>query len=232
MGQGSDGLTVEFYKDFWNQISYCVLKSFETAFESRNMSPSQTKAIIILIHKGKELPKNEMKNWRPISLTNTDYKLLAKCLAIRLNGVIHSLISKDQLGYMKGRQVSTLLRLIDDVTDYLKQNDSPGLLVTIDYFHAFDCILKDYMLQTFKFYGFGEEFIKWVSVLMSNTMSCVSYCGWLSEHFATESGIRQGCPLSPYLFTILTLVLFHDIKNDNTHAAHRHTPMGKDHSEI
>ena len=204
---GSNGLTIEFYKVFWNQLKSFLLKSFSAAFYSGSMSQVQRKAIITLIHKGKDLSRNEMKNWRPISLTNTDYKLLAKCLSLRLNCVIHSIIAEDQFGYMKGRQVSTLLRLIDDITDYLNQNDSPGLLVTIDYFHAFDCISKEYMLETFNCFGFGEEFVKWVSVLMSNTVSCINYCGWLSEQFATDSGIRQGCPFSPFAFILAVELL-------------------------
>jgi hypothetical protein len=92
--------------------------------------------------------------------------------------------------------------LNDDATDYLNQHNRPGLLVTIDYFHAFDCISKDYMIEAFKFFGFGDTFLKWITVLMSNTTSCVNYCGWLSEPFAMESGIRQGCPFSPLAFVL------------------------------
>ena len=69
---------------FWSHIGHLVISSFESAFENGELSSSQCKDMIIVIHKGNDLAKNDLKNWRPISLTNSDYKLLAKCLALRL----------------------------------------------------------------------------------------------------------------------------------------------------
>ena len=143
---------------------------------------------------GTNLARDNLKDWRPISLTNSDYKLLAKSLAPRLGDVISDVVNGDQVGYIKGRRVSMLLRLIDDVTDQLNVRQKPGLLPTIDYCQAFDRISKDFMIHTLKKNGFGPDFVKWVSVLMADAKSCVAYCGWLSEYFAVEAGIRQGCP--------------------------------------
>ena len=199
---GSDGITIEFLKFFWSRIKHYLYQSFSVSLMKGNLSISQRSAIITLIHKGKDLPRNEMKNWRPISLTNSDYKLLAKCLALRMNNVIHSLINPDQVGYIKGRQVSTLLRLTDDVIDQMNIKNKPGILATIDMFHAFDCISKEFMLKTFTTFGFGPVFVSWVELLMKNTRSCVNYAGWLSSHFSVDSGIRQGCPFSPLAFVL------------------------------
>ena len=58
-----------------------------------------------------------------------------------------------------------------------------------------------------KQFGFGPDFVKWVSVLMADTKSCVAYCGWLSEYFAVEAGIRQGCPFSPLAFVLAVELL-------------------------
>ena len=175
---GCDGLTIEFLKFFWIDLKDHILKSFKSSFNKGILSISQRSAIITLIHKGKELPREDMKNWRPISLTNSDYKLLAKCLALRMNTVIHNLIKSDQVGYIKGRQSSTHLRLIDDVIDQMNKNNKPGLLATIDMFHAFDCISKEFMIKTFKKFGFGPTFISWVNLLMKETRSSVNYAGW------------------------------------------------------
>lgn len=199
---GSDGINIEFIKMFWTRLSKFILKSFSEAFDSGCLSHSQCKAIIVLIHKGKHLPRDELNNWRPISLTNSDYKLLAKCLALRMNMVIHDLVNPDQVGYIKGRQVSTLLRLIDDVSDQMNVQNKSGLLATIDMFHAFDCISKKFMIKTFEKFGFGPEFVRWVCVLMNDSKSCVNYVGWLSDFFPVESGIRQGCPFSPLAFVL------------------------------
>ena len=95
-----------------------MVKAFNASFQKGLLSYSQCSAVITLVHKGKDLPKNKLSNWRPISLTNTDYKILAKCLAKRLSGVISSIVSEDQVGFIKGRSISSNLRIIDDVIDY------------------------------------------------------------------------------------------------------------------
>ena len=129
-------------------------------------------------------------------------KLLAKFLALCLGDAVNDIVNGDQVGYIKGRRVSTLLRLIDDVTDQLNVRQRPGLLLTIDYHQAFDRISKDFMVQTFKRFGFGPDFVKWVSVLMADAKSCVAYCEWISEYFAIEAGIRQGCPFLPLVLLL------------------------------
>ena len=63
------------------------------------------------------------------------------------------------------------------------------------------------MIHTFNKFGFGLDFVKWVSVLMADAKSCVAYCGWLSEYFAAEAGIRQGCPFSPLAFVLAVELL-------------------------
>ena len=204
---GSDGITIEFFKVFWSRIKPFVYNSFIQALDKGSLSTTQRNAVITLIHKGKELPRNEMNNWRPISLTNTDYKIFAKCLAIRMKKVVQRLINPDQVGYLKGRQVSSILRLIDDVIEQTNAQNTPGLLATFDMFHAFDCISKEFMLKTFKKFGFGPNFISYVSILMKDAKSCVNYAGWLSSYFPVSSGIRQGCPFSPLAFILALEIL-------------------------
>ena len=97
---GTDGITIEFIKMFRSRIGLLVISSFETAFKNGKLSSSQCKAVIILIHKGNELAMSDLKNWRPISLTNSDYKLIAKCLALRLSSVIGVIINEDKVGYI------------------------------------------------------------------------------------------------------------------------------------
>ena len=203
---GSDGLTTGFLKFFWHKIKGMVLGSVNAAFLSGEMSTSQKRAVITLIHKGKQLSREDLNNWRPISLTNTDYKLLAKTLAIRLSSVVNNIINEDQVGFLRGRNVSTLIRLIDDTVRFLDVKQKPGILFALDYKAAFDTISKEYIVWSFKRFNFGKDFVRWVEVLMKNTNSCINYMGWLSESIEVNSGIRQGCPFSPMAF-ILALEL-------------------------
>ena len=199
---GQDGLTTEFLKFFWLKLRDTLVESFNYSFEQGSLSYTQSSAVIILLHKGKDLPKNKLENWRPISLTCSDYKVLAKCLAIRLGKVLTKIVHEDQVGYVKGRNVSTIIRTIDDVIDYCKLNNKPGILLALDFQKAFDSISKEYMIYAFKTFGFGKQFIQWVKVLFSETKSCMLYNGWLSEQFEVNKGVKQGCPFSPLAFII------------------------------
>ena len=199
---GNDGLTNSFYKVFWNKIKNLIFESFNASYHAGELSFTQRQAIITLIHKGKDLPRDSLSNWRPISLTNTDYKILAKCIANRLSTVLSTIISENQVGFVKGRNVSSLIRTIDDTIETLRNTQNPGILLAIDYKRAFDSISKEYMLYAFKSFGFGDAFMKWVQVLLANTDSSINYLGWISERFAVNSGIRQGCPFSPMAFII------------------------------
>ena len=74
-----------------------------------------------------------------------------------------------------------MIRLINDVTEQLTVQQKPGVLFTAHYSQAFDRISKDCKLQVFERNGFGPDFLQWVRVPMSDTKSCMNYCGWLSD---------------------------------------------------
>lgn len=211
---GLDGLTSTFLKFFWHKIKKMLLDSLNTAFRVGELSHSQKIAVITLIHKGKQLSRDDLNNWRPISLTNADYKLMAKALAFRLSGVIQNLVSEDQVGFMKGRNSSYHVRLIDDIIDYLKQKNKPGILFALDYKAAFDTISKEFIAYAFKKFNFGDYYVRWIEIMMNNTLSCVNYMGWVTESFEIESGIRQGCPLSPMTFILALELLALKIRSD------------------
>ena len=94
---GSDGLPAEFYKVFWNDISDLFLNSINYAYRSGQLSVTQRRGIIKLIPK-KDAEPDLIKNWRPISLLNCDYKIAA-----RFKQVIPNIINYDQTGFLKGR---------------------------------------------------------------------------------------------------------------------------------
>ena len=130
-------------------------------------------------------------NWRPIFLTNTDYKILAKALAFRVQGVISELICEDPGGYIKGRNISTILRLLDYVIDNIRVDNKSGVIVAVDYAKTFDSINKKILIEKFNLAGFGPDFIQWVKTITNGTKSCINYFGWLSEFFPVQYGIRQ-----------------------------------------
>ena len=178
-----------------------------------NLSISQRQAVIKLIVK-KDRDKRFVKNWRPISLLNVDTKILSKSLAEKLKNVLPELISSNQTTYVKNRCISESGRLISDVIEMCDILDISGYLVTMDIEKAFDSLDHDFLLFVLKKFGFGENFIHWIKVLLNKQQSCVINGGFTTRYFNLEKGARQGDPISAYLFILALEVLFELIKNN------------------
>ena len=135
------------YKVFWTNIKSMLIDSYIFSHDKGQVSGTQQRGVMWLIHKGKELPRDKLTDWRPITPLNTDYKNLAKTIALRLNRVISTLIAEDQCGFIKGRNIATILSTTDDVINYLDQENQPGILIGIDFTKAFDTINKTLRLS-------------------------------------------------------------------------------------
>ena len=143
------------------------------------------------------LPKKDkdlryLKSWRPVSLLATDYKILAKALAMKLQTVISDIVSNDQVGYIKGCFIGENVRIIEDIINFTTEKDINGLLVLIDFEKAFDTVEWNFLFKSLQAYNFGENFIKWVKLLYSNITSSTINNGFLSPTFKLSRGIRQG----------------------------------------
>ena len=114
---GTDGLPAEFYKMFWNDVSTFLIDALNMSFSKGYLSISQRRGLITLLPK-KNKPRQYLKNWRPITLLNCDYKIAAKSIATRLKKVLPYLINNDQTGFLKGRFIGENIRLINSVIDY------------------------------------------------------------------------------------------------------------------
>ena len=114
---GSDGFTVEFYKVFWRNIKNLMIESINAAYENSKLSTNQRRGIVTLIPKKGKI-RILLKNWRPITLLNIDYKIITKCLAMRLHMVLPSIINLDQTGFLKNRYIGENIRTIADIIEY------------------------------------------------------------------------------------------------------------------
>ena len=210
---GSDGFTTEFYKFFWQDIKEHVYNSFIYSFHIGKLSNNQNEAILTLLPKpNKDI--RELKNWRPISLLNTDYKIITKLLANRLQMVIPNIVSEDQAGYIKDRYIGENIRTVLDVIEYTSIKSNPGFLLFLDFEKAFDTISWKFLFKTLKYFNFGNYFIKWISTLYKQPKACVLNNGYATNFFTINRGIRQGCPISALLFILVVEVLSINIKND------------------
>lgn len=209
---GIDGIPVEFYKTFWPVISKFLLEVYHEAFQHQELSYSQRTAIISLIFKKGD--RLLLKNYRPISLSTADYKILAFVLAARLQKVLNKIIESSQAGYIKKRFIGQNIRLIEDLIDYAENLNDDSMIFFLDFEKAFDSVEWDFIHETLIRFNFGDTFIKWVKTLYNDAQAKIKNHGWLSKNISIKRGIRQGCPVSALLFIIVVEVLAIDIKSN------------------
>ena len=153
----------------------------------------------------------DISNWRPISLINVDVKIGPKAIAKRLEcTVLPSIIA-----YVKGRTIFDAVRTVEDILEYTERFKINGRLIAIDFKKAFDSVSKEFLFRTLSAARFGSSFIQWIHTFYNNISSCVSNNGFATAHFDIQRGVRQGDPLSPYLFIIVLETLASTIRSDN-----------------
>lgn len=211
---GIDGIPIEFYRTFWDLIGQDLLEVANSCFENRLLSPTMRTGVLTLLYKKGD--KNQLKNWRPISLLCIDYKIITKTLANRLKKVLPFIINKDQTCGIEGRQIHDNCHFIRDLLDYVNKSKIPGFLLCIDQMKAFDKISWQYLYKTLETFGFGPTFINWVKLLYTDIRSHIKSNGHMSAAFKLEQGVRQGCCLSALLYILVSETLAENIrKNPN-----------------
>lgn len=198
---GIDGFSAEYYKTFSHILAPHLVEIFNTAASTGTFPKEMLQAVIITIPKPGKNP-DLPQNFRPISLLNVDIKIYAKILANRLLQVTPSLIGLDQVGFVKGRQAPDGTRRMINLLTHLEINHTPSVLLALDAEKAFDRVHWGYLSATLTKFGFQGTIQSAIMALYSSPSACVYNDGLLSQQFNLTNGTRQGCPLSPVLFSL------------------------------
>ena len=198
---GNKCLRKEFYKTLWDDLNEIFVSSVTKAKEIGHLSTSQRQAFIKLIEK-KDRDKRFVTNWRPISLLNVDSKVISKALSEKLKEVLPDLISSKQTTYVKNRHIRENGRLISDIVEITKIRKIGGFLVSMNIEKAFDSLDHNFVISTLEKYGFGQNFILWVKILLNDQESCVFNGGKTTKYFMLSRGARQGDPISAFSFIL------------------------------
>lgn len=210
---GSDGLPTEFYLRFWDDLGDPLLSVLNECSRAGSLAASQCEGLIRLVHKKDD--KRFPNNWRPISLLNTDYKLASKIITERLKKVMGSIVHQDQTCGVVGRSIFSNLHLIRDALDMIDKTNEPAILVSLDQEKAFDRVDHSFMLRVLNKFGFGPSFCRWVELFYTGAFSRILINGALSRRVYLRRGVRQGCPLSPLLYVLVSEVLSTQIRKCN-----------------
>jgi hypothetical protein len=162
------------------------LEMLNESLVSGQLPESMKISIITLIYKKKS--REDIRNYRPISLLCADYKIISKLLAERMKTVLPSVINEDQSGFLKDRYSGENISLFLDVQEHLMKEVKPGFSFLADWEKAYDLVDRPFLKTCLEQFGFGDYFVRWFSRLHNNTTAKVIINGFLTKAFPVESG--------------------------------------------
>ena len=200
---GPDGLSYEFYSTFKDELGVLMAKVLSQALKQGAIPRSFYRSQIILLHKKGKDPA-DIGNWRPISLANTDSKVLSRLITKRLAPGIAGIIHTDQTGFVPGRHIAETALNVRTILEHANRSagDSTAALLMLDQQKAYDRVHHGYMERCLRAFGFPEAFITATRNLYSNLSAAVSVNRKSTKTFPLLCGVRQGDPLSPFLYNI------------------------------
>lgn len=199
---GPDGFNVEFYIATWSWIGDDVANLVRSFFESGIMPAHINDTHIVLIPK--KLASQVPADYRPINLCNVVYKLIAKALANRLKPHLPDYIHPSQQAFIKGRRVSNNIIIAQEITHSFTISSwkHQAFMLKIDLAKTFDRLEWNFIVQALSRKGLHGHFINLIHSCISSPTFSIVINGQPFARFRSDRGIRQGCPLSPYLFVL------------------------------
>ncbi|CAI5479359.1 unnamed protein product [Closterium sp. Yama58-4] len=195
---GKDGLPKEIFELHWDTLGKHVMGLVQD-FTLTSLLPTSVKdAVTLLLHK--KGVKEQLENYRPITLLNIGYKILAWVLVSRIKKVLHKVISREQFGFIPGRRISDEVGLVADIIDAAKNGKEDWFMLLVDFKKTFGSVSRNFIFEVMEKMGFPARYVGWVKGLHTNTRTSFLINGWLGDVVEVVSGVRQGCPLAPYLF--------------------------------
>ena len=169
---GMDGIGFQTLKTFWPLLKNTILRAFNKMIEKKELKGLMKFAKVKLLRKGKKCPKN-IKNWRPISLLNSVYKLFSGIIDIRLRKFTNKLCHRSQKAYSNERSIHESLLNVLETLGKAKNSNVPLASVLVDFSRAFDSIGHDYIRKVLLFHNFGPFFTEIVMTTFKFRKACI-----------------------------------------------------------
>ena len=199
---GPDDIPYELFNTIWKEIRVLIFRIVNWMFKNKTMPEQLPEGLIVFLpKKGKD--KKIIKNLRPLTLLNTIYKIASSVMAERIKTVLPSLISKDQYGFMKGKQAADLIELTREIISDAKKQKKNLAIFAIDFSGAFDNVTYKAIIDALYRRGFGKNFTMSIATLLTNNKSRIMVNWKYINSINIDKSCSQGDPISPYLFIIV-----------------------------
>ena len=210
---GEDGIPAEFYKVFWTQLKDCFYEVVVECYQKEILVESARRGILNLIPKPNK-DSRIIKNLRPITLLNTDYKIIEKAIANKMTPALEHIISKDQRGFMKNRRISVNIRKMLDILHVAEIEELEAIVLSLDFVKCFDKCSFPILHGSLRFFQFGEIVQQWTKILYKDFTVRVQNNGHFSEHISIDKGVHQGGCCSAIYFLVIAEILALSIRDN------------------